>query len=164
MRSPAFDTLRRRCYNPAEIQAWSGPLASTERDDLPLENGRGASGAISDLMKKAIFAGIGAVFMTEESIRGFLAEAKFPRDVRNYVVQNADRARAELFGYVSKEVKQLFQRADLPKVINEFLESHTIEIRFRKIDEGREPEGDERRPAPADDLPSPPSGPPPART
>jgi len=140
-------------------------LASTERDnDLPLENGRTASGAISDIMKKALFAGIGAVFMTEESIRGYLAEAKFPREIRNYVVQNADRMRGELFGYVSKELKQIFQRADLPKVFNEFLETHTIEIRFRKNKGESEPEGDERKPVLTDDPPSPPSPPAPART
>jgi hypothetical protein len=111
-------------------------VPTNDRGDLPPENGRGASGAISDMMKKALFAGIGAVFMTEESIRGYLTEAKFPRDIRNYLLQNTERLRAELFAYISKELGQVLRRSDLPKVLQAFLENHTIEvdarIRFRR--------------------------------
>jgi hypothetical protein len=104
-----------------------------ERDD-EIENGR-TRGGLSEIMKKALFAGIGAVFMTEESVRSYVSDAKLPRDIRNYIIQNTTQAKEQFFGYLSKELSQIVIRSDLPKVIQRFLSDHTIEleakIRFR---------------------------------
>jgi hypothetical protein len=97
-----------------------------DRDD-ELENGR-ARGGLSDMMKKALFAGIGAVFMTEESVRSYVSDAKLPREIRNYIIQNTTQAKEQFFGYLSKELSQVLLRSDLPKVIQKFLADHTIEL------------------------------------
>jgi hypothetical protein len=104
-----------------------------DRDD-EIENGK-SRGTLSDMMKKALFASIGAVFMTEESVRSYVSDAKLPREIRNYLIQNAAQAKEQFFDYVSKELSQVVLRSDLPKVIQRFLADHTIEleakIRFR---------------------------------
>jgi hypothetical protein len=104
----------------------------TDRDDDLDAKGRSS---ISDIMKKALFAGIGAVFMTEESVRGYVAEAKLPREIRNYIIQNTTQAKEQFFSYLSKELSQVVMKSDLPKVVQRFLSDHTIEveakIRFR---------------------------------
>ncbi len=116
--------------------------------DDEMENGkRGAGGGVSDpgspgssaawggMMKKALFATIGAVFMTEESVRAYVAESKLPREIRNYVIQNTAQAKEQFFAYLSKELSQLVLKSDLPRVLQAFLKDHTIEveakIRFR---------------------------------
>src|SRR5688572_31977258 len=118
------------------------PAMAGDRDEDNFDNGRargggGAPGAggLSDMMKKALFATIGAVFMTEESVRSYVSESKLPRDIRNYIIQNTGQAKEQFFGYLSKELSQLVLKSDLPKVLEAFLRDHTIEleakIRFR---------------------------------
>ena len=87
------------------------------------------------MMKKALFATIGAVFMTEESVRGYVSDAKLPREIRNYIINNTAQAKEQFFGYLAKELSQIVLKSDLPKVAQTFLADHTIEveakIRFR---------------------------------
>lgn len=99
----------------------------SDRDD-DSDSAKGRGGGISDIMKKALFAGIGAVFMTEESVRNYVSEAKLPRDIRNYIIQNTSQAKEQFFAYLSKELSQVILRSDLPKVIQRFLADHTIEL------------------------------------
>ncbi len=104
-----------------------------ERED-DLENGR-SRGGLSEIMRKAFFASLGAVFMTEESVRAYISDAKLPRDIRNFIIQNTAQAKEQFFAYLSKELTEIVLRSDLPKVIQRFLSDHTIEleakIRFR---------------------------------
>jgi hypothetical protein len=107
-----------------------------EGGDAPKQKG-GAFGAfgLSDMMKKAAFAAIGAAFMTEESVRSYVAESKLPRELAKAVLQNANQAKEQFFGYLAKEFTALVKKSDLPKVAEKFLREHTIEveakIRFR---------------------------------
>jgi hypothetical protein len=104
-----------------------------DRED-EIDNGRSRSG-ISEIMKKALFASIGAVFMTEESVRTYISDAKLPREIRNFILQNTTQAKEQFFGYLSKELTDIVMRSDLPNVLRRFLSDHTIEIeakiRFR---------------------------------
>src|SRR5207302_1730340 len=68
------------------------------------------------------------VFMTEESVRNYVSDAKLPREIRNYLIQNAAQAKEQFFDYVSKELSQVLLRSDLPKVLQKFLVDHTIEL------------------------------------
>lgn len=111
------------------------PERDDELDGPKNRNASGLGGGVSDMMKKALFATIGAVFMTEESVRAYVAESKLPREIRNYVIQNTAQAKEQFFSYLSKELSQLVMKSDLPKVVQGFLKDHTIEveakIRFR---------------------------------
>jgi hypothetical protein len=97
-----------------------------DRED-EIDNGRSRSG-ISEIMKKALFASIGAVFMTEESVRTYISDAKLPREIRNFILQNTTQAKEQFFGYLSKELTDIVMRSDLPNVLRRFLSDHTIEI------------------------------------
>src|SRR5438105_15229740 len=98
----------------------------SDRDD-EIENGK-SRGGLSDMMKTALFASVGAVFMTAESVRNYVSDAKLPREIRNYLIQNAAQAKEQFFDYVSKELSQVLLRSDLPKVLQKFLVDHTIEL------------------------------------
>src|SRR4051812_3482267 len=62
-------------------------MAGDRREDAT-DNGSPRPGGLSDMMKKALFAGIGAVFMTEESVRAYVSESKLPRELAQYVIKN----------------------------------------------------------------------------
>lgn len=107
-----------------------------ERKEEAIENGAGRGGGLSDMMKKALFAGIGAVFMTEESVRTYVSDSKLPRDISNYLIKNTNQAKEQFFGYLAKELSGIVKKSDLPRVVQGFLREHTIEIeakvRFRE--------------------------------
>ncbi|HVY62300.1 MAG TPA: hypothetical protein VHF22_11640 [Planctomycetota bacterium] len=109
---------------------------SGQRDEDPVENGKAKGGGLSDMMKKAVFAGLGAVFMTEESVRAYVRESKLPREIAASVVNNTAQAKEQFFGYLAKEISGIIRKSDLPKVVQSFLREHTIEIeakvRFRE--------------------------------
>lgn len=90
---------------------------------------------LGSTMRKALFAAVGAAFMTEEGLRSYVKDAKLPRDITRYVLNNAHSAKEQLFTYVARDVSELLRKSDLPKAIAQFLESHTMElsIRFRPL-------------------------------
>jgi hypothetical protein len=100
-----------------------------ERDPNDLdENGERAGGPILETVKKLFSVGIGAAFMTEESIRSYLADIKLPKDVLHFVLQSANKGKEELVGRVSKEIGGLLSRIDIVKEASKFVESHKFKI------------------------------------
>ena len=99
------------------------------------------AGGLADMMKKAFSAGLGALFLTEESVRSYVAESKLPRDIAKYVIQTSASAKEQFFEYLTKEVSQLIRKSDLPQVVTDFLPGHDIEIeariRFKRTEEGK---------------------------
>src|SRR5207302_5978390 len=59
--------------------------ADAHRDDKKGEDKRGRlEGFIPDIVKRTFYAGLGAVFTTEEGIRKIASDLKLPKDVANY--------------------------------------------------------------------------------
>ncbi|GIW71313.1 MAG: hypothetical protein KatS3mg102_0855 [Planctomycetota bacterium] len=104
-----------------------------DTEDLEAAGRRGAG--LSELMKKALLAGIGAVFMTEESVRGYVREARLPREIARLIIDNTQAAKEQFFRYLARELSELVRRSDLPAALLAFFREHTIEvhasIRFR---------------------------------
>jgi hypothetical protein len=95
---------------------------------------------VPDALKKAIAAGVGAVFMTEESIRHLVSEMKLPKEALASLVAQTDKTRKDMFLAVSKEVKRYLRSKDLEKLLSQILEHFTIEvkaeIKFKTNDKG----------------------------
>lgn len=81
-----------------------------------------------DILKKLVSAGIGAAFMTEESIRSYVSELKLPKDVLNLLLQGAQKSKDELMNKVSGEVIKIVQKIDFVKEASRFVEDHKFRI------------------------------------
>ncbi len=96
---------------------------------------------LPDALKKAIAAGVGAVFMTEEGIRNMVSELKLPKEALSSLLAQTDRTRREIFEAVSKEVKRYLRSKDLEKLLSQILEHVTVEvkaeIRFKTNEKGK---------------------------
>src|ERR1700677_5276541 len=98
-----------------------------EKDDSANEGG--ASGPLLlETVKKLFSVGIGAAFMTEESIRNYLADLKLPKEVLGFILQSANKGKEELVGRVSKEIGGLLQDIDIVKEASKFAENHKFKI------------------------------------
>ena len=96
---------------------------------------------VPDALRKAIAAGVGAVFLTEEGIRNMVSELKLPKEALSFLLQQADRTRTEVMTAVGKEVKRYLKSSELEKLLADVLQHFTVEIkaeiRFKTNDQGK---------------------------
>ncbi len=102
------------------------------RDERDGEAGVGDgtdSGRLSDMLRRAMVAGLGAVFMTEEGIRTYVKDMKLPKEVMSFVVGQAGRSKDELFRVVGEELRRFFESAALKEELKKLISEMTIEVK-----------------------------------
>lgn len=101
----------------------------------------GPRGSIADGVKKAILAGMGALFLTEESARRLAREWKLPKEVIGFIGQQAAGAKDEILRLFSDEVRRFLESEAVRKEFWRALTENTVEIRaeirFRPDAEGK---------------------------
>src|ERR1700734_4050538 len=63
-------------------------------------------GLVPDLIRKAVVAGLGAVFMTEEGIRNLAGQLKLPKEVLGYIITQADKTKGDLTRVIGDELRR----------------------------------------------------------
>lgn len=86
---------------------------------------------LGDLAKRALTTGIGAVFMSEETLRSQLSDMKLPKEAMGYVVSQADKTKRELIEVIARETRAFFSRLEVEDMIGRALTGTTIEITTR---------------------------------
>lgn len=92
--------------------------------------------SIAEIAKKVVAVGVGAAFLTEESIRTALGEVKLPKEILNSLLQNASKTKEVIADQVTKEIVKIISKIDIVKEASRFVEEHkfTIEIDIKKKD------------------------------
>ncbi len=107
-----------------------------EGQEIP-EGGRGL---IPDAVKKAILAGVGALFMTEEGARRLAREWKLPKDLIGFIGQQATSAKEEVLRVLSDEIRHFLESDVVRRELGRALESMSVEvhaeIRLRRDQDG----------------------------
>lgn len=83
---------------------------------------------LGDTVKKLFTVGVTAAFMTEESIKAYLAELKLPKELLNVVIQGAQKSKDEVTNRVGKEVAGILNKIDFVKEASKFAENHKFKI------------------------------------
>ncbi|RMG09518.1 MAG: hypothetical protein D6731_19365 [Planctomycetota bacterium] len=96
-------------------------------------------GRIPDLTKKIVTLGLGAYFLTEDTLRRYVKEAKLPRDVAKAITQNASRGKDELYGFIARELSNFLEKMDLQEEVDKFVKTHKIRINAEIEFVSREP-------------------------
>jgi hypothetical protein len=109
---------------------------STDAGTDPSLRGRAA-----DFMKKAMMAGVGALFLTEEGIRGVVGDLKLPKELLTSLVTQADRTKQELVRTLGEEVRRFLESAAVHEELHRFLNDMTIEVKAElRLRPGKSPE------------------------
>ena len=85
-------------------------------------------GLLPEAVKKALLAGVGALFMTEEGARRLAREWKLPKDVASFVGNQASAARDELLRLLGQEVRRFLESEAVRREFLRALSDSTIEI------------------------------------
>ena len=107
----------------------TGDRPKTKRDDSEKGERRRSrlEGMVPDIVRKAMVSGLGAIFMTEESIRSTLSD--MPKEAVNFLVNQADQTKEQLLNLIAREVREFLESADLSEELSKVLARLTLDIR-----------------------------------
>jgi len=100
--------------------------------DPTTEEGRvrkGLDQLLPDVVKRAVYAGLGAVFSTEEGIRKIASEFHLPKDVANYLLTQAAASKDEVLRIVAKELRGFLESVNISQELQKLLTSLSFEIK-----------------------------------
>ena len=101
----------------------SGDLGAEEGERGRLRN------LVPEAVKRALYMGLGAVFMTEEGIRNAVMDMKLPKDALSALIASADKARQELMRTVADEVGKVLTSARMREQIVKVLTGLSVEVK-----------------------------------
>ena len=84
---------------------------------------------VPDMLKKAMVAGLGAIFMTEEGIRTMVRDLKLPKEVIGFIVGQAEKSKSDLTRVIGDEIRRFFENPALRQEIIKLMSEVTIEIK-----------------------------------
>lgn len=83
-------------------------------------------------MKKVLTVGVGAIFLTEESLRGLISEIKLPKELISAILESAGKNKAELLKALPKEIiSNILEKVDFLAMVQEILNRNEIELKIR---------------------------------
>ena len=86
-------------------------------------------GFVPDLVKRTFYAGLGAVFTTEEGIRKLAQDFSLPKDVAAYLINSAQSTKDELFRIVAKEMREFLENLNITNEVAKLLTTLSFEIK-----------------------------------
>jgi hypothetical protein len=106
----------------------------------------GFRGSIADGVKKALLAGVGALFLTEEGARRLARDWKLPKDVAGFIGQQAQSAKDEILRLFADEIRRFLESESVRREFWSALSDNAIEIRaeIRVRPEKDRPAGSEK--------------------
>ena len=91
---------------------------------------------IGDMVGRIVSTGIGAAFMTEDSVRNLLKDVPLPKTVLAGLLQNAKTAKKDFTSLLRSELEKHFSKMDPERLLREVLNEYDVQInatlRFRK--------------------------------
>ena len=83
---------------------------------------------IGDIIKKVVSVGVGAAFMTEESVKKILEDLPLPKDIISGLGQNAKGAKEDFTNGIREEIRNHLAKLDASKVIADLFEKYDVEV------------------------------------
>lgn len=88
-----------------------------------------ARGFVADAVRKAVLAGVGALFLTEEGAKKLARDWKLPKEVLTYVLGQATSAKQEILRVFSEETRKFMESEALRREFLKLLTSMSIEVK-----------------------------------
>ncbi|OUR97290.1 hypothetical protein A9Q84_13270 [Halobacteriovorax marinus] len=83
---------------------------------------------LSEVIKKVVSIGVGAAFMTEDTVKNLLHDLPLPKDIVNGLINNAKSAKEDFSNSVREEIRQHLSKVDPKRLIEDVIEDYDIEV------------------------------------
>jgi hypothetical protein len=100
-----------------------------EPDDSTSSSDSNSRSFMADAVRKAVLAGVGALFVTEEGARKLAREWKLPKDLIGFAASQAEGARGELLRVFSEEFRRFLESETFRQEIRKALSSMAVEVK-----------------------------------
>jgi len=104
------------------------PLAGDEGPEADTD-GKPGSRFVPDFVRRMAWAGLSAVFMSEEGIRRLAGQLKLPKEALGFLLAQAEKTKDDVGRVVSEEVRKLLQSDRLRDEMMKLIAGMTIEVR-----------------------------------
>ena len=86
----------------------------------------------AEMMKKVLTVGVGAIFLTEESVRSLMSEFKLPKELIGGILESANKSRKEFLQNLSSDVlSRVTDKIDPRALLEEFLHHNEIDLQIK---------------------------------
>ena len=104
---------------------------SSKNDSQRLDEGlrQKLEALLPEVVKRLFYAGLGAVFTTEEGIRRLANEFSLPKEAAGYLVQQVQSTKDELFRMLAAELRGFLESLNLNEELQRLLTSLSFEIK-----------------------------------
>ncbi len=86
------------------------------------------SSGIENIIKKVVSVGVGAAFMTEESVKKILEDLPLPKEILSGLIQNAKGAKEDFTNGIREEIRNYLGKVDATKLATEILDRYDVEV------------------------------------
>ena len=86
-------------------------------------------GLLPEIVRRLFYAGLGAVFTTEDGVRRLANEFSLPKDVARYLIQQAQSTKDDLFRVLATELRGFLESLNLNEELQRLLTSLSFEIK-----------------------------------
>ena len=94
---------------------------------------------LDGIIKKVVSVGVGAAFMTEESVKKILEDLPLPKEILSGLVQNAKGAKEDFTNGIREELRNYLAKVDASKIAMDILDRYDVEVeakfKFKKKNE-----------------------------
>jgi hypothetical protein len=86
----------------------------------------------AEMMRKVLTVGVGAVFLTEESLRAMVSEWKLPKEVISAILESSKKTKNEFLQTLSQDVfSKVVDKVDPVALLQEFITRNEIEFHIK---------------------------------
>jgi hypothetical protein len=86
----------------------------------------------AEFAKKILTVGVGAIFLTEESLRSLVAEFKLPKEFLTGILDSANKNKREFLQTLSDEFsKRVLSKVDPKEFLTEFFQNNEIDMHIK---------------------------------
>lgn len=86
------------------------------------------SSPIEGMIKKIVSVGVGAAFMTEESVKKIMEDLPLPKEILTGLVQNAKGAKEDFTNGIREEIRNYLSKVDASKLASDILDKYDVEV------------------------------------
>jgi len=90
--------------------------------------GKRLDGLIPEMLKRTIAGSLGSLIMTEEGLREVLKDLRLPKEMMQFILQQADHTKREFMRVVAREVREFLDSSDLRDELLSLLSQVTFEV------------------------------------
>jgi hypothetical protein len=96
-------------------------------------------GLVPELMRKAAFAGLGALFMTEESLRKTAGQLRLPKEALTALLAQAERTKDDVTRVLAEELRRFLRSDALKGELAKIFAGMSVEVnaRIRLVPDGK---------------------------